>query len=155
MRFFRLFAILVFSLCIIGCAFEENREVEKKLTDSVNQFHDLFNKERFEQIYSDADDELKNEFTEQQFVSYLEVVKNDIGEINVKPHIWIDDELKDGVKRILFKRTRFSSFELISTERAIYRERIDWKLVGNGAKLISFQTEKICDKPCQLNIKTK
>ncbi len=155
MKFLKLILVLIFSIYLLGCAFEENREVEKKLTVSINNFHDLFNQEKFEQIYAEADEELKNKYTEQQFVSYLEVIKNDVGEIDVKPHVWIDDELKDGIKRVLFQRTRFSSFELVSTERAIYREKVDWKLIYSEPKLISFQIEKICNKPCQLNIKTK
>lgn len=155
MRTPKLILVLIFSIYLLGCAFEENQEIEKKLTDSVNNFHALLNQEKFEQIYLEGDDELKNKFTELQFVSHLEAIKNDVGEIKEESHVWIDDELKDGIKRILFRRTKFSSFELISTEKAIYREKFDWNLVENQAKLVSFQIEKICNKPCQLNINTK
>ena len=154
MKTTKLILVLTLSICLFGCAFEENREVEKKLTNSVNNFHTLFNEEKFNQIYLEGDEELRNKFTKQQFVSYLEVFKNDVGEIKEKPHVWID-ELKDGIKRILFRRTKFSSFELVSTEKAIYREKFDWDLVKDEAKLVSFQIEKICNNPCQLNIKTK
>jgi hypothetical protein len=82
MRILRLILILIFSICLLGCAFEENREVEKKLTNSVNNFHSLFNQGKFVQIYLEADDNLRNKLTEQQFVSYLEIIKNnDVGKL--------------------------------------------------------------------------
>lgn len=148
--------ILFLSISIFGCAFEENREVEKKLTESVNQFHNLFNQEKFEQIYSNADDELKKEFTEQQFVSYLEVVKNnDVEELKEISRVWLQDDLKDGVKRIVFKKTKFSNVELITNDKAIFREKFEWNLKNDEVKMTSYILEKVCDKPCQLSIKTK
>ena len=155
-KLLKLILFLILSVNFLGCAFEENREVENKLTKSVNNFHALFNQEKFNQIYSDADDELKNKFTEQQFVSYLEVVKeNDVEELKQIPHVWLEDDLKDGIKRILFKKTKFSHVELASTEKANYREKFGWNLRNDEAKLASYELEKICDKPCVLTIKTK
>ncbi len=43
----KLILALTFSICLFGCAFEENQEVEKKLTNGVNHFHSLFNEEKF------------------------------------------------------------------------------------------------------------
>ena len=156
MKLLKLILFLILSVNILGCAFEENREVENKLTKSVNNFRNLFNQEKFNQIYSEADDELKNKFTEQQFVSYLKVVKeNDVEILKDISHVWLEDDLKDGVKRILFKKTKFLHVELASTEKANYREKFGWNLRNGEAKLASYELEKICDKPCVLTIKTK
>lgn len=156
MKILNLFLILIILTNLFGCAFEENREVEKKITDSINNFHALFNQERFNQIYSDTDEELKIKFTEQQFVSYLEVVKkNDVEEFKETPHIWLKDNLKDGIKRILFRKTKFSNVEIVSTANAIFREKFEWNLKDDEVKMTSYVLEKICNKPCQLNIKTK
>lgn len=155
MKPLKLILILALSGCLFGCAFEENREVEKKLTDRINNFHALFNQEKFQEIYNESDDELKTKFAEQQFVSYLKFVKNDFGEIKETPHVWINDELRDGAKRILFKRTKFSNVEMVGTDKAIFREKFEWNLRDNEAKLASYEIEKLCDKPCGLAIKTK
>ena len=151
----KLILFLILSANLLGCAFEENREIENKLTKSINDFHTLFNQEKFQEIYAESDDELKTKFAEQQFVSYLKFVKNDFGEIKETPHVWINDELKDGAKRILFKRTKFSNVEMVGTEKAIFREKFEWYLRDNEAKLASYEIEKLCDKPCRLAIKTK
>ncbi len=153
MKTLKLILISVLSVCFFGCAFEENHQVENKLTESVNNFHALFNQEKFNQIYSEVDDELKNKFTEQQFVSYLEVVKsNDAKELKQISHVWLKDDLKDVAKRILVKRTRFSNVELVYTEKAIFREKFEWNLRSGQPKLIVYEMEKICDKPCHLAI---
>ncbi len=151
----KLILILIFTVCIFGCAFEENREIEKKLTTSIENFHALFNQEKFNQIYSEADDKLKNKFTEQQFVSYLDVVKNDVGEINIKPHVWIYSDYKDEVKRILFERTEFSNSQVLSTDKAKYTEKFDWILKDGEAKIASYEVNKLCDVPCTIGIGRK
>lgn len=155
MKIAKLFLILIFCTLFLNCAFDENRKIEKILAESEIKFHNLYNQNKFQEIYAHSDEKLKERFTEQQFTSYLEVAKNETGNIELKPLVWIDDEFKDGLKRIFFKRTGFSTFELVHTEKAIYREKFEWNLVGNDPKLVLFTIEKICNKPCQLNIKTK
>jgi len=156
MRNLNLIIILFLSVSLSGCAFEENREIENKLTNSVSNFHDLFNQEKFNQIYSEADDELKNKSTEQQFVSYLEVVKdNDLDKLKETSHVWLQDDLKDAIKRTFFKKTKFSNVELVSSDKAMFRERFEWNLKSGEPKLSAYEIEKICDKPCRLVINTK
>jgi len=151
----KLFLAFIFLTFLSSCPFDENRKIEKLLAESEIKFHNLYNQEKFQEIYAESDDELKNKFTEQQFVSYLEVSKNETGSIKAKPIVWIDDELKDGIKRVWFKRTKFSNVELTSTEKAIYRESFEWNLRDSEVKIASYKIEKLCNKPCQLNIKTK
>jgi hypothetical protein len=152
----KLFVLLLLSMCFFGCAFEENREVENKLTKSVNNFHALFNQQKFNQIYSEADDELKNKFTEQQFVSYLEVVKNnDFEKLKETSHVWLKDDLKDVAKRILVKKTKFSNVELVFTEKAMFREKFEWNLGSGEPKLTAYVMEKVCDNPCRIVFNAK
>lgn len=152
----KLILISIISICFFGCAFEENREVENKLTKSVNNFHALFNQEQFDQIYSEAGDELKNKFTEQQFVSYLEAFKeNNAEKLKDISQVWLKDDLTDAAKRIVVKKTKFSNVELISTEKAMFREKFEWNLSSGEPKLVAYEMEKICDKPCRLVIDTK
>ena len=152
----KLILLLLLSTCFFGCTFVENPEIENELTKSVNNFHAFFNQEKFNEIYSEADDELKNKFSEQQFVSYLEVVKgNDVGKLKDITHVWLKDDLKDVAKRILVRRTRFSNVELTFTEKAMFREKFEWNLSNGEAKLVAYEMEKICDKPCRLVIDTK
>jgi hypothetical protein len=152
----KLILVLIISICFLGCAFEENREIEKKLTRSVNNFHSLFNQEKFHQIYTEADGELKNKFSEQQFVSYLNIVKNnDVRELKQISSVWLGDDLKNGIKRIVFKKTRFSNLEMVFTEKAMFREKFEWNLRSGEPKLADYVMEKVCDKPCRLNIETK
>ncbi len=155
MKTLKLILILTLSVCLLGCAFEENREVENKLTKSVNNFHALFNQEKFNQIYSEADDELKKKFSEQQFTSYLEVVKNDLSEITIEPHIRIDSDFKDEVKRIFFDRTEFSNSQVISTDKSKYTEEFYWIVRNGEAKIASYEVNKLCDNPCTIGIGRK
>jgi hypothetical protein len=156
MKTLKSITISILCICFLGCAFEENREVENKLTKGVNNFHALFNQEKFNQIYSEADDELKNKFTEQQFISYLEAVKdNDAGELKQISHVWLRDDLKDAVKRVVFKKTNFSHVELAFTEKAMFREKFEWSLKSGEPKLSAYVLEKICDKPCRIVVDTK
>ena len=105
----KLFLVVNLIFFLSGCPFDDNREVEKKLTESEIGFHNLYNQENFHQIYVETDDELKNNFAEQQFISYLEYVKSSIGEVKQKPIVWIDDELNDGIKRLFIRRTKVSN----------------------------------------------
>jgi hypothetical protein len=156
MKNLKLVLVLILSVCLLSCAFEENREVENKLTKSVNKFHALFNQEELNQIYWEADDELKNKFTEQQFVSYLEVVKrNDVKELKEIQHVWLPDELDDAIKRTVFKKTKFSNVELVFTDKALFREKFEWNLINGEPKLAAYEMDKVCDKPCHLVIETK
>ena len=93
--------------------------------------------------------------SEQQFVSYLEIVKSNVGEIKNKPHVWLDDDLKDGIRRIWFKKTKFQNIELLATEKAIYQEKFEWIVKNDEAKLASYEVNKICDKPCTIGIGKK
>lgn len=156
MKSLKLILVLIFWVCLSGCAFEENREIEKKLTNGVNNFHALFNQEKLNQIYLEADDELKNKFTEQQFVSYLEVVKdNDVRELKEISYVWLQDDLKDAVKRAFVKKTKFSNVELVASDKAVFREKFEWNLKSGEPKLSAYEMEKICDKPCRLVINAK
>jgi len=156
MKIQQLILVLILSFCLCGCAFIENEQVAGKLTNSVNNFHALYNQENFNQIYSEADDELKNKFTKQQFVSYLEVVKNnDFEKLKEISHVWLKDDLKDVAKRILVKRTKFSNVELVFTEKAMFREKFEWNLKSGEPKLAAYVMEKVYDKPCRLVIDTK
>ncbi len=121
----KLFLVFIFLTFLSSCPFDDNRKIEKILAESEIKFHDLFNQEKFQEIYAESDNELKTKFDEQQFVSYLKFVKNDFGQVKETPHIWINDELKDGAKRILFKRTKFSNVEMVGTEKAIFREKFE------------------------------
>ncbi len=155
MKMLSLILVLILSICVLGCTYKENQGIVKKLSDSFDNFHGLFNQEKFDRIYSEADVELKNKFTEQQFVSYLEVVKNDVGEINIKPHIWINSDLKDEVKRIFFERTEFSNSQVISTEKSKYTEKFHWIVRDGEAKITSYEVNKLCDNPCTIGISRK
>jgi hypothetical protein len=151
----KLCLVLIFFAFLSSCPFDDNRKIEKIMAESEIKFQDLFNQERFQEIYVESDNELKTKFTEQQFVSYLKFAKNDFGEIKETPHVWINDELKDGAKKILFNRTKFSDVEMVGTEKAIFREKFEWNLRDNEARLASYEIEKLCDKPCRLVIKAK
>lgn len=156
MKSANLILVLILAINFCGCAFIENDEVEAKLTKSVDNFHALFNQENFNQIYSEADDELKNKFDEQQFVSYLEVIKaNDVEKLKEDVRVFLNDDLKDAAKRIVFKKTKFSNIELVFTEKAMFREKFEWNLKSGEPKLSAYVVEKICDKPCRLVIETK
>lgn len=147
MKSLKLILVLILSVCLLGCAFEENREVEGKLTESVNNFHVLFNQEKFNQIYSDADEELKNKFTERQFVSYLEVVKqNDVDELKEVPRVWIENESSDGIESILFGKKIFFNTVTIYTGKNIHIEYFEWKLANDKAKLVSYEIRESSDK---------
>lgn len=156
MKIPQLILVLILSFCLVGCAFIENDEVENKLTNSVNNFHTLFNQGKFNQIYSEVDDELKSKFNEQQFVSYLEVVKeNDVEKLKEDARVWLKDDLKDALQRTLFKKTKFSNIELVFTDKAMFREKFEWNLKSGEPKLTAYVMEKVCDKPCRLVIETK
>ena len=156
MKVLKLILFLILSANLFGCAFIENDEVEAKLLKSVNNFHVLFNQEKFNQIYSEADDELKNKFTEQQFVSYLEVVKDkDVEKLEQISSVWLEDDLKDGIKRIVFKKTKFSNIEMVFTEKAMFREKFEWNLKSGEPKLTAYVMEKVCDKPCRIVFNAK
>ena len=141
MKVLKLVLILIFLTWLSGCAFEaKKREVEKKLTDSVNNFHALFNQGKFNQIYEEADDELKNEISNQQFVSYLENVKESkSAELKEVSQVWIDNESSDGKISILFGRGKFFNTATIYTEKNIYIEYFEWKLADDKAKLVSYE----------------
>ena len=156
MKVLKLILFLFLSMNFCGCAFIENDEVEAKLTKSVNNFHALFKQEDFHQVYSEADDELKNKFDEQQFVSYLEVVKaNDVEKLKEYVRVFLNDDLKDAAKRIVFKKTKFSNIELVFTEKAMFREKFEWNLRSGEPKLTAYVMEKVCDKPCRIVFNAK
>lgn len=151
----KLLFVLVVLIFFAACPFDENRQIEAMLEESEDKFHYLYDQDKFQQIYIESDDELKNKFTEQQFILYLKNRKDITGNIEVTPLVSIKDDLKDGVKRVFVTRTKFSNVELAYTETAIFREKFEWNLKGNEAKIVSYEIEKLCDKPCRLAIQTK
>lgn len=154
----KLFIILLFSLVFVECAFDENRQIEEMMRKSIIKFHQQVNNERYSEIYAKADKELKNKYSEQEFIERLRAVH---AKFNALPDealmVSIKDEIFDGIRRTAgFKRTRFSHVELISdeTERKA-TEHFEWSVINDQAKLASYEFKMICETPCILTIQTK
>jgi hypothetical protein len=150
----KLIIVLLFSLILVECVFDENNRIENLLEKTVVEFHQKMNEERFYEIYEQADEKFKSEISQESFVAQLRQIQTQFYPLPDKAYVLINDELIDGAKRTLaFKREIFSTFSFISNENEATTERFEWLVKDNQAKLISYKIDQICKKPCGIGIR--
>jgi hypothetical protein len=150
----RILAILLFSFCLSGCVFDENKRIEQSLKKSVIEFHRKLNDERFKEVYEQADEKLKSQVPEEVFVAQLRQIRAQFYPLPDKTYVFVDDEIIDGLKRTIgFRRETFSSFQLIDNEKEVTTERFEWSVKDGEVKLLSYKIDPVCKKPCGIAIK--
>ena len=147
-------SILAFLLSLSACAFDENRSIEKLLAKSMSRIHQQFNEERFQEIYDEADEELRKQTNEEDFVAQLRQFHQEVGKLEGPDFVSIEDELWDGLKRTVgFKRLKFPYTWLKFNKEFIAREKFEWVIKDGQARLTFYEIKQVCRKPCNLVLK--
>ena len=142
-------SVLAFLLTLSACAFDENRKIERLLVKSVSRIHQQFNEERFQEIYAEADEELKKQVKEEDFVAQLRQVHQEVGKLEGPEFVSIEDKLWDGLKRTAgFKRLKFPYTNLTGNKEFLVREKFAWVIKDEQAKLTFYEIKQVCRKPC-------
>ena len=147
-------SVLAFLLSLSACAFDENRSIEKILAKSMSRIHQQFNEERFQEIYAEADEELRKRVKEEDFVTQLRQSHQEVGKLEGTDFVSIEDTLWDGLKRTAgFKRLKFPSVSLTVGKEFLVREKFEWVVKDEQARLTFYEIKQVCRKPCNLVLK--
>ena len=150
----KILIVLFFLLSLTGCIFDENKRIEKLLEKSLVEFHQKLNEERYKEIYEQADEKLKSQISEEAFVAKLSGVRAQFYPLPDKAYVFVDDEIVDGLKRTFgFRREKFLTFQLMGNEKEVTTERFEWSVKEDKAKLVLYNIDPVCKKPCSIAIK--
>src|SRR5262245_60096574 len=86
------FLVLLALIGSTSCAsYDEIRNIETSLTESVDRFHEQLNNEQFHEIYSQATDSLRKQIDETEFTSRLKGAHEQLGAISGKAMVLLTD----------------------------------------------------------------
>lgn len=77
-RIFALVSFAVIGIMCASCSFKESKDAGEK---AVAQFHDQFNNEKYQDIYSAADDRFKKASTQQEILDLFQAVHRKLGTV--------------------------------------------------------------------------
>src|SRR6266550_4416824 len=151
---------LLIILLLIGCAsctsYEAKTRIDNTLNGAVDQFHARLNEERYQEIYSQADEVLRSRITEAEFTSQLKSAHEQMGQTDGKALFGFEDSFWQDLRRIVgAKREVLSAVDYPKNDRIIAHEKYAWALENGQARLVSYEFRALCRKPCSLAFELK
>lgn len=129
-----MFAVASVSICCLQVSkvnFDEDRQ---RAVSSTNEFHALFNDQRFEEIYGMTDERARESKNKDGLISILTTLRNERGRVTKAELIDTKIEPKSTYREVhLSFRTKFENAETI--------ERFVWYVSDKKAALFSFESE--------------
>jgi hypothetical protein len=126
--------VTLLSLCCLTVSrieFDEDRQTAVRETDN---FHRLFNEQRFEDIYELTDKRASETKSKQGLISILSGLRNERGSASKSEVIDAKIEVRASYREIhLVFRTKFENGESI--------EKFTWYVSNDKASLFSYETE--------------
>src|SRR4030095_7426517 len=127
-------------LLLIGCAsssYERGYFTETLVEQSINEFHERLDNERYHDIYANADADLRSRVSEAEFTSRLANAHQQSGDRHGKALVFVKDSLSRFLRQgFRPRRELISHTELASSQIAIGREKFVWAGENHQAKLV-------------------
>ena len=150
-------SIFVVLLILVGCcscqSYEAKRKTEMAVEKAVEHFHEQLNEEQYQQIYDEADAELRSKVTETDFTAQLRSAHDQLGRSSSKAYVLIDETIWRGLgKAFGAKQELVSHGHFPGSELIVANERFAWAVENDQPKLVSYEFQKVCSKPCTVGI---
>jgi hypothetical protein len=140
------------ALILVGCSscsYEAKRKTETAVEQAVEKFHEELNAEEYQQIYSEADAELRGRATEAEFTAQLGSAHEQLGRTSGKAYVFIDESVWRGLRQAFgAKREIVSHGNSPVSDLIIGHEQFVWAVENDQPKLVSYKLQRVCSKPC-------
>ncbi len=142
----RTIGFLVIALVIIVCGanFLHNTtrpspEIKSLMNAKIDDFHQKLIQNKFAEIYAESDSELKNKYSEQEFIDYLKKAKEKLGSNIPKANLDSQESLINTIGRKLGKKV-FQQELITIAERPNYKsEMFRWVIYSKDEiRLLSY-----------------
>ncbi len=132
---------------MVSCPLDEHHNLERRLEGKIEELHTRLNEEKFAEIYSDANDELKTRQSEIEFNETLKSVKNKTGVI--KKGGWVDlpSDYRRYVRLSVNKNEEKIEYKnILFCETGIGLEKFVFHVNNEKVEMISYELEKVGKK---------
>jgi hypothetical protein len=146
---YRLVLFVVLVVSCYSCSYDAKRKTETAVEQAVDKFHEQLNQEQYQRIYAESDVDLRNRATEAEFMDQLRYVHEQLGTTSGKPIVIIDDSVWRELRKA-FGRTReiISHANIPRSDLIVGNESFVWAVENDQPKLVSYQFQWVCRKPC-------
>lgn len=157
MKTLSLCLILFSLLCCASCSYEEKRKLETVLEQSVDKFHQQLNDDQYHDIYAQADAELQNRISEADFTAQLNEAHARLSTTSGKSNVILDESFWRGLRKSFgVRREKITHVEMTTgSDRILGIERFEWAVQDNQPKLVSYNLQELCQKPCTIVFNSK
>ena len=153
---FHFLIILLLIDCASCTSYEAKVRIDNALNGAVDQFHGQLNEERYEEIYSQADEVLRTRITETEFISQLKSAHEQMGQTDGKAFVGFQDSFWQDLRRTVgAKREVLTTVDYPKNNKIIAREKYVWALENGQARLVSYEFKALCRKPCSIGFELK
>jgi len=149
MRFWHCTSILLVLVGCTSCAYEAKHKTETAIEQALDQFHEQLNHEQYHEIYSRSDSDLQDCITEAEFAAQLRNAHEQLGKTSGKAIVIINDTLRRNLRRAFgSKREIISHWNGPVSDVIVANERFVWAVENDQPKLLSYEFQSVCRKPC-------
>lgn len=139
------FIVIALVIFVCGANFLHNTvrpspEIKSLMDEKIDDFHQKLIQNKFKEIYAESDSELKQKYSEQEFIDYLKKAKENFGNDLPKSNVNSQESLINTIGRKLGKRV-FQQEVFKVSEKPNYKSEIfRWAIYSNdNIKLISYE----------------
>ena len=144
---FALIISLIFSVIAVACPLDEHHRLERNLEAKIKTFHTRFNEDNFSEIYNSANEELKNQQSETEFVKNLKSAKSETGAIKTDGWVDLPSDYRRYVRLSVGENNEKIEYKNVMTcENGIGLEKFIFYISNEKIELISYELEKVGKK---------
>jgi len=142
------FCLLIGLALLVSCnacsrvPFERETAIEK----SVDKFHAQMNEEQYQAIYAEADPELRNRISEQDFTKRLADTRARAGRIEGKANVVRESSFRRQLRKLFSGREIVSHVEITRCDVGSVREQFQWSVVDETATLHDYEFRQILER---------
>ena len=140
--FFGLASLVFGCACSHTLSFEREAAIEK----SMNEFHARMNEGQYQAIYAEADLELRNRISEQDFTKRLSEARERAGKIEGKANVVLRSSVGRQLRKLFSDRENISHFEITKCDVGSVHERFEWSLENGTARLRDYELRQILER---------
>jgi hypothetical protein len=137
------FLVIALVIFVCGASFLHNTvrpspEIKSLMDAKIDDFHQKLIQNKFAEIYAESDPELKDKYSEQEFIDYLKKAKEKFGNDLPKANVNSQESLINTIGRKLGKKVFQQELVIVSEKPNYKSEMFRWVLYSNdNIKLLS------------------
>lgn len=143
----RIIGFLVLTLITLFCGMiflhntvRPNAEIKFLMDAKIDDFHQKLIQNKFTEIYAESDSELKNKYSEQEFIDYLKKAKEKLGDDIPKANVTSQESLLNTIGRKSGRKV-FQQQSITISEKPNYKsELFRWVIYNDeDVRLVSYE----------------